>query len=167
MADTLRATAPSLGERLDAMIGQVDNLSTTQLYGLIVAATVALCIVLLGTGQHDVVIVTSDGEELNELKPQLIPPSTTAGQRQPRWHIFKYVNVLAICSFVASVVYFGWNAAEYMENSNGNSNVLAKFLIGWSVFLCYFFGFFGVSLIHDDIPKEQQQPQVPAERYEL
>jgi hypothetical protein len=144
---------PTLGMRLDAMIDQIDNLSSTQLYGVIVAVTVGLCVVLLGTGSThlDFPQPPTENDNANAItKPVPVVGATTKG-RQPRWHIFKWVNYLAVAAFLWSVCTFCLNASQYLDSQG----VLVKFLIGWSVFLLYFFGFFGVSLIHEDIPKEE------------
>lgn len=134
----MAVSTTTVGMRLDALLNEVDNLSSTQLYGLIVAATVALCVLLLGTG-------SGSGTEWSLMKP---PTPTATPGRQPRWHIFKYVNVVASLLFVGSVAEFGLHATYYMEHG------LVTFLIGWSLFLCYFFGFFGVSLIYNDLPRD-------------
>lgn len=44
---------PTIGMQLDATIAKIDQIPSTQLYGLIVAVTVGLCVVLLGTGDSD------------------------------------------------------------------------------------------------------------------
>jgi hypothetical protein len=43
---------PTLGMRLDAMISSVDTMSSFQMYSLIVAVTLVLCLALLGTGNE-------------------------------------------------------------------------------------------------------------------
>lgn len=144
------STAATPGMRLDALLGELDNLSTLQMYGLIVAATVCVCWVLLGTGG-------SSGSGSMEsfqvaasaaIQKSASSSSKAAASRQPRWHIFKYVNVVASLLFLGSVAQFGWNASHYMEHG-----MVTTFLIGWSLFLCYFFGFFGISLIYNDLPE--------------
>jgi hypothetical protein len=141
-------TMPTIGMRLDAMISQVDNLSSTQLYGIIVAATVGLCVVLLGTGNHS----NLDLHNQDDLVKQPIKHVTPSMGRQPRWHIFKWVNYLAVAAFLWSVCTFCLNASQYLHHES--QGVLVQFLVGWSVFLLYFFGFFGVSFIHEDIKEE-------------
>lgn len=131
------------------MIDQIDNLSSTQLYGIIVAATVGLCVVLLGTGNSNL-----DLQQNTAAKDDLVkkPAAASAPGRQPRWHIFKWVNYLAVAAFLWSVCTFCLNASHYLHHES--QGVLVQFLVGWSVFLLYFFGFFGVSLIHEDIPND-------------
>ena len=152
-------TAPTLGMRLDAVLSQVDELSSTQLYGLIVAATVTLCVFLLGTGSNtDVELATATTTTTSNDDDGLKKPSQTNASsttRQPRWHIFKWINYLASAAFLASVGMFCMNASQYLHHES--QGVLVKFLVGWSVFLMYFFGFFGISLIHEDIPQDNQE----------
>lgn len=164
-------TMPTIGMRLDAMIDEIDNLSSTQLYGIIVAATVGLCVVLLGTGssnnnldlQHSNNTTAKDD---NTLKKEPAAVATTAMKgRQPRWHIFKWVNYLAVAAFLGSVCTFCLNASHYLHHES--QGVLVQFLVGWSVFLLYFFGFFGVSFIHEDISNDETTaPKNDAMRYE-
>jgi hypothetical protein len=147
--------------RLDAMIDQIDNLSSTQLYGIIVAVTVGLCVVLLGTGNTNLDFPQQQQSQRTQrdndntvIKKPVVPASgvgAVGGGRQPRWHIFKWVNYLAVAAFLWSVCTFCLNASQYLDSQN----TLIKFLVGWSVFLLYFFGFFGVFLIHEDIPKDE------------
>lgn len=144
-------TMPTIGMRLDAMISQVDNLSSTQLYGIIVAATVGLCVVLLGTGNHSNLDLHNKQNDKEDLIKKPVIASTPMG-RQPRWHIFKWVNYLAVAAFLWSVCTFCLNASQYLHHES--QGVLVQFLVGWSVFLLYFFGFFGVSFIHEDIKEE-------------
>ena len=145
------ATMPTIGMRLDAMIDQVDNLSSTQLYGIIVAATVGLCVVLLGTGHHSNLDLHNTTAPKDDIVKKPVVNTTSTG-RQPRWHIFKWINYLAVAAFLWSVCTFCLNASQYLHHES--QGVLVQFLVGWSVFLLYFFGFFGVSFIHEDIKEE-------------
>lgn len=158
-------SAPTLGMRLDDMISEIDRLPSSQLYGIIVAVTVGLCVVLLGTGnstnferqqeqQHQrQQQMINDNNDL--AKPQKSTTPASDGVNQPKWHIFKWINCLAVVAFLWSVYTFCSNASQYLHHES--QGVLVQFLVGWSIFLLYFFGFFGVSLIHDDIPKEHDE----------
>lgn len=64
--------------------------------------------------------------------------------REPRWHVFKWVNIIATSLFFLSVVDFARNYSDYGTSES------SKHLMIWSVFLCYFFSFFGISLICED-----------------
>jgi len=146
---------PTIGMQLDAMIAKVDALPSTQLYGLIVAVTVGLCVVVLGTGSSN---LEMEQQQQDLKKPKMV---VVDGGKQPNWHLFKMINYIAVAAFLYSVFIFCSNASQYLHH--GSQGVLAQFLVGWSVFLMYFFGFFGVSLIHDDIPSDTDsvpsQPQ--------
>lgn len=143
----------TLGMRLDDLLNEADNMSTSQLYGLIVAATVGFCIVLLGTGSNAALDSSAAATSTKASSSATIVITTG---KQPRWHIFKYVNYVAISLFAGSVALFGWNASYYLERGN-----LATFLVGWSLFLCYFFAFFGVSFIYNDIPQQEAAAATP------
>lgn len=122
----------------------VDQLSSAQLYTAIVAATVGLCVVLLGPGSGD-----------HQNLPRMHSPKSNASaattstkqQLQPKWYLFKYINVGVFTLFMMSVAVFLWNASVYIHNGDQ----MTQFLVGWSLCLCYFFAFFGVFFIHQDI----------------
>jgi hypothetical protein len=166
MASTAGEVLPTLGMRLDAILSGIDQLPSSQLYAVIVAATVGLCVVLLGTGN-------SNALELQQRKQDMMNASTACdndtllkkptnntnnsggNHKQPKWHIFKWINYLAVGAFLWSVYTFCSNASQYLHHES--QGVLVQFLVGWSVFLLYFFGFFGISLIHEDLnPNENE-----------
>jgi hydroxymethylglutaryl-CoA reductase (NADPH) len=76
---------------------------------------------------------------------------------EPRWHIFSWVNLLAVVIFAWSVADFSIHASTYWNDSD--SNVLFYFLLGWSSLLCYFFSFFGVTFVHDDLDQQHQDDE--------
>lgn len=145
---------PTIGMQLDATIAKIDQIPSTQLYGLIVAVTVGLCVVLLGTGDSDFEMEQQRKKqnltESNNLKKPKI--AVIDGDKQPKWHLFKWINYIAVAAFLCSVFIFCSNVSQYLHHES--QGVLVQFLVGWSIFLMYFFGFFGVSLIHEDIPRE-------------
>jgi hypothetical protein len=126
----------TIGMHVDAFVDGLDSLTSTQLYGIIVLGTVAVSFLLLGSGSAEVDNVSMKLEKRT-------PPKAPTG-RQPRWHILKWLNYAAIVGFVASVASFA------MQVYGGDSFSLLQYLVGWSVFLCYFFGFFGISFIDAD-----------------
>lgn len=125
----------TIGMHLDALLESMDSLSSTQLYGIIVLFTVGISFLLLGSGGD-----VSDGvvASLNQKKS---PPAIQQKGRQPKWFVLKWLNYAAIVGFVASVAKAAMHA--YLEDSFS----LVQYLIGWSFFLLYFFGFFGISFI--------------------
>jgi hypothetical protein len=126
----------TIGMHVDAFVDRLDSLTSTQLYGIIVLATVGVSFLLLGSGSASVDDVAVPVEKR-------APPKAPTGP-QPKWHILKWLNYAAIVSFVASVAHFA------MQVYGGDSLSLLQYLVGWSVFLCYFFGFFGISFIDAD-----------------
>jgi hypothetical protein len=160
----------TLGMQVDALLDQIDSLSSTQLYAIIVAVTVVISFVLLGTHPQQDPLFPAD-TTASTATPSLkkAPAGSNNAGPEPRWHIFRWVNYVAITAFFASVAEFGWNASTYLHQSD--STVLLQFLVGWSLFLCYFFGFFGVSFVHDihtaednTANEQQQQQQVQQEQ---
>ena len=65
---------------------------------------------------------------------------------EPKWHILKVLNYAAGTSFIASVLYFAGDAPRILSDSGA----LLRLGMGWGVFLCYFFGFFGISFVVAD-----------------
>jgi hydroxymethylglutaryl-CoA reductase (NADPH) len=148
--------------RLDHWLGQLDTLTSTQLYGVIVAATVALCFALLGSGStslnHPASVLKMEPNSNNDkkkkkkmMKQDVVskPTSSSSSQQQqePKWYILVVFNVLTTLGFLLSVAHFSIHASTYWQDSQ----LLLQFLVGWSVFLCYFFGFFGISFVHDQV----------------
>ena len=134
------ARTPTLGMRLDNAIDKLDSLSSTQLYAIIVAIAVIVCWTLLAT--------TANQPEIPELTSTATRPASPKKREgpEPRWHFMQWANIVAVVTFVWSVVHFALNATTYW---NMDTNVLLKFLILWGTLLCYFFGFFGVTFVHD------------------
>jgi len=136
----------TIGMRLDAFVSQLDSLSPTQLYGVTVLSSIVLCFLLLNTGglshvdQH-----STQSSQKTSTKPSSF--SKQGSEPQPKWYILNALNVIAAVTFIVSVVTFMSDASTYMSDSFS----IVKFLAGWSVFLCYFFGFFGISFVDADV----------------
>jgi len=136
---SLMTEPASLGMKLDALLQQVDSLSSTTLYAVIVGITVVVSFLLLGSGVQDVPPV------LSAAPPALKKPSSSQGP-QPKWFVLRWLNYAAMVGFAVSVLSFGMHAQTYMKDSSA----MVRFLVGWSLFLCYFFGFFGISFVDAD-----------------
>jgi len=136
----------------------IDELSSTQLYTAIVGATAAFCVVLLGPAAG-----ASGNLPASTMMASASNRSTTthktSNEEQPKWYLFKYINVGVFCMFVSSVAIFLWDASTYIHNGDH----MTQFLVGWSLFLCYFFGFFGVFFIHQDILMNQKDQLLVSE----
>jgi quinol-cytochrome oxidoreductase complex cytochrome b subunit len=155
---------PTIGMRLDAAIARLDNLSSTQLYALIVGLVIMASFLILGPAAE-----MPEGDPSSLLPP---PPEYKAAatdlsnlahavksHREPRWHIFRWVNYATVLTFGWSVVEFGMHCSDYLQDSDA----MLKFLFAWSILVCYFFAFFGISFVHDTIEEnnnEQQQQAV-------
>lgn len=141
----------TIGMRLDAFLASLDGMSSTRLYGLIVAVTVVISFALLGVSKDDI----------SSLPPTASVPSTTTAttkdeKPQPKWFVFELLNYVFVGLFLGSIAMFGMNASNYLQNSSS----LLQFLVGWSLFLLYFFGFFGISFINpSEFVHEQQQQE--------
>ncbi len=103
-----------------------------------------------------------DADSLN--KPTKIIPkankkpvsTSTSDEPQPKWHILRLTNYVVTFGFLFSVLQFASNASTYLEDSS----TLLQYLVIWSVFMCYFFGFFGISFIElDDLGSEPRNQQ--------
>jgi hypothetical protein len=129
----------TIGMRLDAFLSGLDSLPSTHLYALIVAVTVVISFSLLGSGGvQEEVCATPISLPMQKKEPPSGP--------QPKWFVLKWLNYFTVAAFLASVAHFTWNAQAYLQDSG----YLLRFLIGWSLFLCYFFGFFGISFVDID-----------------
>jgi hypothetical protein len=127
---------------MDSLVDSLDSLSSTQLYALIVGLTVVISVVLLGKAP-------AESAEPVFLSQRRNRPAPAAGSREPRWHIFSYLNYVIVATFAWSVGAFFWNTY--------NGVTMWHFLALWSVFLSYFFAFFGVGLVYD-VTEEEEQP---------
>jgi hypothetical protein len=131
----------TLGMRIDAALASIDSLSSTTLYALVVGATIVIALGLLGSAKEGEMNVPptrgGGGGSSNAAHSITSASGSSCSTNEPKWHIFRYMNMVILVLFLASIVEFYWNDSLYV------------FLLGWSVFLCYFFGFFGVTFVHD------------------
>jgi hypothetical protein len=144
-------SATDMGMRLSEAVERLDSLTSTQLFGVIVSLTVFVTFLVLGSANYP---------EVPEMQVSVISSiQPTKDGPEPRWHIFRWVNILTAAVFFWSVGDFSLHASAYLNDSD--SSILLKFLIGWSVLLCYFFGFFGVSFVHEISFDEIKEPLSP------
>ena len=150
------AMTMTIGTRIDQALASLSELtlSSTQLYTLIVGLTVLVSVLLLGnapqslpeTALYSATTATTAFKNSNHNKL-----SSFQGP-EPRWHLFRYFNYAVVALFSWSVLDFGWHVKTYMNDSSQ----LLQFLVGWSVCLCYFFGFFGVSFVYNSEDEEAE-----------
>jgi uncharacterized membrane protein YjfL (UPF0719 family) len=138
--------------RLDAAIQRLDSLTSTQLYALIVGLTVLISFVVLGSAADSVDV--EQRQPVEEKRPRKAS-NKTGGHPEPRWHIFRWVNVAVAVVFSGSVADFFLHASQYITDSD----VLLKYLGLWCLLLLYFFGFFGISFVHDDMSEQEEEEQ--------
>jgi len=159
MADT--AAPPTVGMQIDAVIARLQTVSTTQLYATVIAASLAFSFYLLNSGGSSALVIEEGHVDGSLRKPS--PPrekkqlKRSSSAPEPKWHILKITNFVAAAGFLLSVLQFASNASTYLNDSTS----LLQFLSVWSVFLCYFFGFFGISFIELDDFVDQPQPSQP------
>jgi len=163
---------PTVGMQIDAAIAQLENVSTTQLYAIVIAASLAFSFYLLNSGGGSsalTIMNEKDGDADSLRKPEARKrkdrprASTSSDEPEPRWHILRITNYVVAAGFLLSVLQFASNASTYLNDSTS----LLQFLSVWSIFLCYFFGFFGISFIElDDFVDQQpsQQQQQPSHK---
>lgn len=127
----------TVGMQIDNLIASIDSLSSTTLYALVVGATILVSLSLLGSAKEGEINVNILASTAPHPRASRLRTASGSNVPEPRWHIFRYMNMLILVLFIASIVEFYWNDSLWV------------FLLGWSVFLCYFFGFFGVTFVHD------------------
>ena len=152
--------------RLDAAMHYLDSMSSMQLYAIIVGLTLVIATAVLrskaatlnNSNNAERLLLLSSERATNSMTPSAaLAPAKKRGP-EPKWHIFKWVNLAAVAVFGWSVTDFTLHCSAYLNSSD----TLLKFLAVWSVFLCYCFGFFGISFVHDAIvvAEDEQKPAV-------
>lgn len=144
--------------QIDAFLSSVESISSTQIiYVAVIAVSIAFSFSLLNSGRGSSMAVDTTVER-EIVKPKK-KPQANSDEPQPKWHILKMTNYIATGVFLSSVLQFMSDATAYLNDSNA----LLSFLVIWSLCLCYFFGFFGISFIElddfvdQDVPAPHQQ----------
>ena len=128
------------------LIERIDSIPSTHLYFFAVATSIIFSFLLLNSGGSTMppdVQLPSDLVCKDEQRQHRSPKHTGP---EPKWHILKILNYAAVTSFTASVMYFASDYSTFLSDSV----TLFKFLFGWSAFLVFFFGFFGISFVDTD-----------------
>jgi len=153
------ATSGTIGMKIDAVIASLSEIPVT--YQLFAGICIIFSYMVLNSSS-DVNVNTSATDTSSYAKAAAAATNSVSKsdkeEPEPKWHILKILNIAAVIGFVTSVCYFAYDATTYINDSNS----LMKFLILWSTFLCYFFGFFGISFVDSDelfLRDEQQQHQ--------
>ena len=155
----------------DAATNAIDALPSPALYALVVGATIGVSLALLGSAKDVGGVEERDDEGGNAgvgnegtASSASAPPTTAAAAAatknnvpEPRWHWFRYMNGLILVAFLSSIVLEFRKTTDQHPSSdvnhhtNDSSNASSSwwvFLLGWSTFMCYFFGFFGITFVH-------------------
>lgn len=168
------ASAQTIGQAIIdnvIAIATTTEFSTTQLYVTVIVVSISFSFYLLNSGGSSALTMINNHDEsaascsLNKpktVKKEQFSSSSTSNSPEPKWHILKITNYVAATGFLLSVLQFASDASTYLNDSTS----LLQFLGVWSVFLCYFFGFFGISFIEldDFVVDDQQQQHIPLQQ---
>ena len=159
------STPTTIGTRIDAVFASLESLPHTNpeiIYATLIGASLIFSFLVLNSGGSSMAtMLPPEGDADSLIKPTKIkankkPVSPTSDEPQPKWHILRLTNYVVTFGFLFSVLQFASNASTYLEDSS----TLLQYLVIWSVFMCYFFGFFGISFIElDDLGSEPRNQQ--------
>lgn len=159
------STPTTIGTRIDAVFASLESLPHTNpeiIYATLIGASLIFSFLVLNSGGSSMATMLppeGDADSLNKptkIKANKKPVSPTSDEPQPKWHILRLTNYVVTFGFLFSVLQFASNASTYLEDSS----TLLQYLVIWSVFMCYFFGFFGISFIElDDLGSEPRNQQ--------
>ena len=159
MVETYTA-AQTVGQKIDSVSASLSTIefSTSQLYATTIILSLTFSFYLLNSGKGSSALTTindnKDTSPVNSLHKPKKQQLQKSSSPEPKWHILKITNYVAATGFLLSVLKFASNASTYLNDSSS----LLQFLFVWSVFLCYFFGFFGISFLDlDDFAVDGQQ----------
>ena len=151
----------TIGMRIDAAIASLESLPRTNpeiLYATLIGASLifSFAVINSGTGSPMAMPMPEDGYKDSLNKPKKISNPSEPDEPQPKWHILRLTNYVVTFGFLLSVLKFALNATTYLEDSTS----LLQFLFIWSISMCYFFGFFGISFVElDELECEPQNHQ--------
>ena len=162
------STPTTIGTRIDAVIASLESLPHTNpeiIYATLIGASLIFSFLVLNSGGSSSMAAMlppeGDADSLNKptkikANKKPVSPTSTSDEPQPKWHILRLTNYVVTFGFLFSVLQFASNASTYLEDSS----TLLQYLVIWSVFMCYFFGFFGISFIElDDLGSEPRNQQ--------
>lgn len=149
---TTTAAATTVGMKVDAALAALDGLSSPQLYAVIVLATVLVATILLGNAKPlDETVLAATASPTAVSTRSAAAASSLPAPPEPRWYIFKLVNYGVLAAFGASVLEFFWHCRRHHHEQEEGSTSVLRMLVVWCVCLIYFFGFFGVSIVHSEV----------------
>jgi hypothetical protein len=147
----------TVGQTLDALLSGWDGMSTVQVYVVTVSIMiVASFIILSPPPTNDDNAAVLQAQMAAQSRVAVVGKSSRPTLRKPAWHGWvRLLNFVALATFLISLVAFFSDATLY----SADKPILYRFLIGWSIYLCYFFSFSGVSLLYDSLEEAEQQQQ--------
>lgn len=154
---TPSAQSPTVGMQIDAFlegISRLESIPATHVFIAVIVISITFSFSLLNSGRGSSMAVAETNVEREIIKPPKKKSETNSDEPQPKWHILKMTNYVVTTVFLVSVIQFISDATAYLNSSNA----LISFLVIWSVCLCYFFGFFGISFIELDDFVDQNVP---------
>ena len=162
----------TIGMRIDAVIASLESLPHSNpeiLYASLIGASLLFSFLVINSGGSSSLALPDRGDADSLNKPKNIisnkakPMASSSDEPQPKWHILRLTNYIVTFGFLLSVLKFASNATTYLDDSTS----LLQFLIIWSVSMCYFFGFFGISFVElDELESEPmlRKPMLTVER---
>eukprot|EP00591_Stephanopyxis_turris_P003730 CAMPEP_0195524884 /NCGR_PEP_ID=MMETSP0794_2-20130614/24981_1 /TAXON_ID=515487 /ORGANISM="Stephanopyxis turris, Strain CCMP 815" /LENGTH=623 /DNA_ID=CAMNT_0040655205 /DNA_START=98 /DNA_END=1969 /DNA_ORIENTATION=+ len=136
----------TMGMRLDALISKAEALPSTVVYGILLLTSVAFSFIILNSGNPTTIPENSSRTGYKNPIPTKQKIARSPNEPQPKWHILTLLNCAMVVGFLASVGKFASDATCYLNDTS----TMLVFLIFWSVCLCYFFGFLGISFVDPD-----------------
>jgi hydroxymethylglutaryl-CoA reductase (NADPH) len=85
------------------------------------------------------------------IHPRAAAPDTqavTKNEPTPKWGLLRFMNYVVLITFIGSIVYTSVNYAALSHNANPLFLFISMI---WVMCIAYFFGFFGISLLDQDI----------------
>lgn len=140
----------TIGMRIDSIIAKFDSIPHTYQAFVIICCVFAFW-VLNSNPNPNSNATTAMTMIKKQNKDNTTSTSTTTTSKnkknepQPKWHILKILNILSVIGLLFSFGWFACNTSSYLNG--GDTHALMKIVGIWSAFLCYFFGFFGISFI--------------------
>jgi len=154
--------ATTIGHKLDSLIVSVESIPATYtVFGIIVLVFAYIGLKTLNgdTNSNGILMssnvkggasssVCTTSKTTSKSKHNLLKSNNNNNNNepQPKWHILKMLNVIVVILFISSVFYSAYDVSGVLQDSHS----LTRFLGIWSLSLCYFFGFFGISFLEID-----------------
>ena len=104
---------------------------------ILVSTSVFLVLQLFTTAIHPRPVVGSE-----------VHNTATKNEPTPKWGLLRFMNYVILITFIGSIIYTSLNYTALSHNANP---VFLFISMIWVMCIAYFFGFFGISLLDQDI----------------